>query len=197
MFVFEQAIEGGACQVQAGIFQKFHFQLIERPQILRIALVPPGIHALQTLVQCPFPHVAKGGMPDVVRQADGFHQIRVALEPQRDALGDLRDFQRMRQASAKEGIVHDPEDLRLALQAPERRAVNDARPIDLEGATPIVLFRRGAQGDNARCRAASRRTGSGVKAACGADRADPGEPWWQPSSSRTLTHARAGARSPG
>lgn len=70
-------------------------------------------------------------MPNVVRQRGGFAKLNISPDAEGDALRDLRNLQGVRQSGAKEGVLTKTKDLRLASEAPKRRAVKDARTVHL------------------------------------------------------------------
>ena len=101
----------------------------------------------------PLARMAEGRVPEIVREADRLDEIRIdekiiaqrtvrpALQPVGNRLPDLRHFQRVRQPRAVEVILAAPENLRLVLQAPERRRVQHPVAVDLEWRA-IILHRR-------------------------------------------------------
>jgi hypothetical protein len=90
-------------------------------------------------------------VPKVVRQGDRLRQLgrqarRKALflcqHIVRNASGDLGRFDAVSQARAIKIGLADAEDLRLSLQAAERRAVQDAVPVALGRMTVVAWSRR-------------------------------------------------------
>jgi hypothetical protein len=83
------------------------------------------------------PRVSERRVPKVVRKAHGFHQVGIRPQGQRDAFRDLRDFERMRKASAEEVAFVHAKNLGFALQATERGGMDDPSAVTLKVRTVI------------------------------------------------------------
>jgi hypothetical protein len=90
--------------------------------------------------------VAKRRMSEIMGQANCFNEIRVRAEGERDAFGNLRDFQGMGEPGPKEVTLVYTENLCFALQPTERGGMDDPRTVTLEFRAMIgrglLLFRR-------------------------------------------------------
>ena len=92
------------------------------------------------LVQRLFAHVPKGGMAEIVRQANGLDQVFVAAQRPRQRAADLRHLDAVGQAIAVMVSFRVDEDLGLVFQAPEGRRVDDAVTVALE-VQPVGVWR--------------------------------------------------------
>ena len=72
-------------------------------------------------------------MAQIVRQGDGFGQVFVQTQGAGDGAGDLRHFQRMRQAGAEMVFFGIDKDLRFVFQAAEGFGMQDAVAVALKG----------------------------------------------------------------
>jgi hypothetical protein len=77
-------------------------------------------------------------MPQVMRQANSFDQLFVQAQLTRHCSGDLRHFQRVRQARPVQVTFVVNKYLGFINQAPECRGVDDAIPVPLKF-TPIGM----------------------------------------------------------
>jgi hypothetical protein len=104
---------------------------LDDPQALAIVLEAPEVahHAIEH----PLARVAEGRVAQVVGESHGLDEILVEAERPRQAAADLRGLERMGQAVAVVIALVVDEDLRLVLEAPERRGVDDAVAVALEG----------------------------------------------------------------
>jgi hypothetical protein len=82
----------------------------------------------------------KGGMAQVVSQADRFSQVFVDAQGFCQSASDLSDLKGMGQPCAKIIAFVIDEHLGLVLQAPEGCRVQDAVPVALEGRPVTRLF---------------------------------------------------------
>jgi hypothetical protein len=85
------------------------------------------------LVQHTLSNMAKGRMPQVMGQGNGFGQVFVQPKGSGDGAGHLGDFQSVGQPGAVVIPNGGEKNLGLMLQAAERLAVNNAIAISLEG----------------------------------------------------------------
>jgi len=76
--------------------------------------------------------VAEGGVPQVVGQSHGLHQVDVQPQRRGDAPRDLAHLEGVGEPRPVEVAFGDDEDLRLMLQPPEGGGVQDAVPVALE-----------------------------------------------------------------
>ncbi|MEI9999943.1 MAG: hypothetical protein WDO13_12710 [Verrucomicrobiota bacterium] len=109
----------------------------EDAQRLRVALKAAVVSHQR--VERALARVAEGRMANVVGEADGLEQMKIERDvgprlpqPDRDRLGDARDFQRVREARAIEIVLAGLEDLRLGLQPAKGRAEHDAVAVLVE-----------------------------------------------------------------
>ena len=86
---------------------------------------------LHAFVQRILAGVAEGRVAEVVRERDGLGQVLVQFQRPGDGATDLGDLDGMRQARAVEVALVVHEHLGLVLQAPKRRAVDDAVAVAL------------------------------------------------------------------
>jgi hypothetical protein len=70
--------------------------------------------------------MAKGWMPNVVNEREGFRKFTVEVKGVGNGAGDLRDFKRMRQTVAKMVGVARREDLRFCFEATESSRMDNA-----------------------------------------------------------------------
>ena len=107
-----------------------HLQLIDHLQALQIVLkAPMPRHAF---IQRVLPRVAKWRVAQVMRQADGFDQILVNLQSAGDRSPQLCDFQRVREASAKQIALMVQKDLGFVDEAAKRSGMDNPIAITLE-----------------------------------------------------------------
>jgi hypothetical protein len=103
---------------------------VDRAQTLQVVLEAAVVaHAF---VERFLAGMAKRRMAEVVCQRDRFHEVFVELQGARDAAGDLRHFEAVRQAGTEQIALVIDEDLRLVFEAPESGRVYDAVPVALE-----------------------------------------------------------------
>ena len=74
----------------------------------------------------------EGGMPEVMGQARGIHDIRVGPQFLAQLAPHLGDLQGVSQPRAHEIVRNRAQDLRLFTQAAQRGRMQDARPVALE-----------------------------------------------------------------
>ncbi len=103
--------------------------------------------------------VAERGVAEIVGERDGLRQVLVQPQRAGDRAGDLADLERMGQPGAEVLAFVLEEDLRLVLQAPEGRGMDDAVAVALE------LGARGARRNGIEPPAALRRIG-GIRCLC-------------------------------
>ena len=83
--------------------------------------------------------VPVGRVAQVVGQAGGVDDVGIAAQGLPEGATDLGDLQGVGQAGAHEVVAGGPQDLGLGAQAPQRRGVDDARPVALEGGALGIL----------------------------------------------------------
>jgi hypothetical protein len=69
---------------------------------------------------------------EIVREADGFHEVLVQGQRAGDRTRDLRDLERMREARPVEVALVVHENLRLVDEAAKRGGVNDTIAVSLK-----------------------------------------------------------------
>ena len=105
---------------------------------MRVALEATGCNGVERVLAV----VAVRRVADVVGQAGHFAQVGVQAEPGADTAGDLRDLERMRQARARRVPVAGADDLRFVGKPAQRRGVQHARTVTLEGVARLVAGRK-------------------------------------------------------
>ena len=108
------------------------------------------------LVQHPLARVAEGRVAEVVAERQALGQVLVQPQGPRDRAPDLRDLQRVGEARAVVVALVVDEDLRLVLEPPEGRAVDDPVAVALVDGSAAGARPRGSAGRGSR-RSASRR----------------------------------------
>src|SRR5438105_2018257 len=89
--------------------------------------------------------VPERGMPEVVPEADRFHEVLVQAQRPRDAARDAGRLEGVREAGAVVVAVRVDEDLGLVLEAAKRLRVDDAVAVALERRPePAFLLGMGA-----------------------------------------------------
>src|SRR5690606_25088115 len=83
-------------------------------------------------VELVLARVPEGRVAEVVRQRDRLDEVLVEAQASCDRARDLRDLDRVRKPRAEQVAFVIDEDLRLVLEATERRAVHDAVAVALE-----------------------------------------------------------------
>ena len=113
------------------------FQRGHDPHRLRVVIEPAkGRHeGVQRLLA----GMAEGRMAQIVGQRHGLGEFRVEPQRSRDRARHLRDFDRMGQARAVIIALVLDEDLRLVLEAPEGRSVDDPVAIALKARAEFAL----------------------------------------------------------
>ena len=110
------------------------------PQSLGIVLEPAAIG--HQVVEHFLARMPEGRMAQVVGQADRLGEALVESEHFGDGPPDLGDLDAVREARAVVVVDAGREDLRLALQTPERRGVDDPVAVPLEvGAVRVRRLR--------------------------------------------------------
>ncbi|OIQ66734.1 hypothetical protein GALL_516950 [mine drainage metagenome] len=104
-------------------------KLIDHAQTLQIVFkATPTGHAV---VKGILSGVPKRGMPQIMRQRNGLHQIFIEPERTSDGTAQLRDLQRMRQTGTKQVTFMVQKHLGFVHQAPKSRAVHNAVAVAL------------------------------------------------------------------
>ena len=119
----------------------------------RLLVVAEAALVAEQLVERGLTRVAERRVTRVVAETDRFRQVFVQAECARDDAGDAGRLERVRHARAVVVARGVDEDLRLALQPPERLRVDDAVAVALERRADTAL------GLVARPSRASRRSG--------------------------------------
>src|SRR5437867_7303359 len=83
--------------------------------------------------------MTEGRVAEIVSQGDRLGQLLVEAQDFRNRTGDLRHFERMRQACSIVIAGRREEHLRLVLQAAERLAMDDAVAVALKRGTDVVF----------------------------------------------------------
>jgi hypothetical protein len=94
---------------------------------------------LHEAVEDTFAGMSEGRVAEVVRKRYRLAEILVEAERAAERTGDLRGFDRMRQACSVVVAFMVDENLGLVLEPAKRRAVNDAIAIALERQAEAVL----------------------------------------------------------
>ncbi len=128
--VFDQAFERLPGKIEPVEFGITPLELRHDAQGLRI--VVEAAIGQQHLVQRVFAGVPEGRVAEIVNQRHAFGQILIQLQRARQGASNLRNFDRMRQARAVVIAVLSNEHLRLVLQSPEGRRVDDPVAVTLE-----------------------------------------------------------------
>jgi len=121
--VFDDAFERFPGQIEAVEIRIAVLQRGHDAQGLRIMIKSAVI--FQTGIQCPLASVTERGMAEIMRQRQRLGEILVEPELTGKRAGNLRDFQRVRQARAIMIALVKYEYLCLVLQAAERGRMND------------------------------------------------------------------------
>jgi hypothetical protein len=136
--VFDRRVQRGARKVQARPGD-LGLQPGQQPQALRVPLEPAT--AGGELRENDLPVVAKRRVPQIVCQAGGVDQVRIAAEGRAELTPDLRALQRVGEPGAREVVRAHFDDLRLGGQAPQGRRVQHPGPVTYE--RPPLVARRG------------------------------------------------------
>ena len=107
------------------------FELRHDAERLRI-MVKPAIR-LHRCIQRIFPGMSEGRMAQIMRKRQRLGQILIQAQKSRDGPRNLRHFNGMGQARAEMITFVIDKHLRLVLQAPKGRGVDDTVPIPLKG----------------------------------------------------------------
>jgi len=113
------------CEIQSGKIEVAVLELhddAERVQVV-IKEAPMCIHEF---VELAFASVAKGRMADIVNERESLGKFGVQAECRSDGAGDLRDFERVRQAIPEMVGKTRGEDLRFGFETAESAGMNDA-----------------------------------------------------------------------
>ncbi len=104
---------------------------LDDAQALAVVLEPAPL--AHQAVQDPLARVAERRVAQVVGERHGLDEILVETEHPREAAPDLRGLERVGEAVPVVVALVVDEDLGLVLEAPERRGVDDAVAVALEG----------------------------------------------------------------
>ncbi len=127
--MLEDAFSGFKAQVQPVVIGVALFQFIDHPQALKVVL--KALVVAHAVVQGVLPGVTKRGVPQIVGQGNGFHQVFVPDQGARHRAGQLRHFQGMGEAGSKQVALVVQKHLGFVDQAAKRRGVNDAVAVAL------------------------------------------------------------------
>ena len=130
-FVLDHALAHFPGQVQAGEFRVALFEFGDDAQGLFVVVKAAEI--LHQFRQGVFAGVTEGRMTQVVRQADGFHQVFVGTQGAGNGAADLGHFQRVGQAGAEVIAFKIDEDLGLVFQPAEGSGMQHPVAVALEG----------------------------------------------------------------
>ena len=111
------------------------FQLVHDAQRLQVVL--ESAIRFHAGVQRILPGMAERGVAEIVRQRDRFGQIFVQAQAPRDGARDLRHFDAVGQAGAKQVAFVIDEYLGLVFEAAKRAGMDDAIAVALEFAAPL------------------------------------------------------------
>lgn len=112
-------------EIEAGEIEIAMLELLDDAEGMEV-VVEAGTVSAHQLIQLAFAGVAERRVTDVVDKGKSFGEFGIAAESAGDGAGNLRDFERMREAIPKMiGIAHG-EDLRLGFQAAKGPGMNDA-----------------------------------------------------------------------
>src|SRR5687768_3484234 len=136
--MLEDAFARFKAQIQAIKCPVMFFQHIHYPKGLKIVLKTPMV--FHASVERFLPSMAEWRMTQIMRERNGFHQIFIKLKVAGDGAANLRNFQAVRQARAKQVSLMIYENLRLVLESPEGRRMNDPIPVALERGAPLRRF---------------------------------------------------------
>ena len=106
----------------------------EEPQGLGVALETPD--PAGDLGERPFPVVPEGRVAEIVGEAGGVDDVRVAAEGVAEFPAHLGDLEGVGEARADEVVGRGAHHLGLGAEAAQARGVDDARTVALEGAPP-------------------------------------------------------------
>jgi len=126
-------------EIQAGEIEIRAFELLDDAQRLKIVIERRAAGAHQ-LVQHFFSGMAEGRMADVVSEGENFGKLGIETESGGDGAGDLRNFERVRQAIAEVIGVANGEDLGFGFEAAESAGVDDA--VAIAGKFAAIGMRR-------------------------------------------------------
>src|SRR5215207_8863752 len=118
-------------EVQAGEFRKALLELGHNAQGLPVVVKATEI--LHESRESNFTGVPKGGVPKIMCQTDGFHQIFVAAQGTRERSSNLGNFEGVRQARPKVIAFVVDKDLSFVFKASKPCRVKDSIPVPLEG----------------------------------------------------------------
>jgi len=122
--VFAQAGPDFPGQVQAGKLRMPDLQHLDAAQALDV--VVEAAFVFHQRIEGLFAEMAKGAVPQVMRQRDGLREVLVGPQGPRQGAADRRHFD-------------GDEDLRFVFQAPERAAVQDPVAVALKRGANVVL----------------------------------------------------------
>jgi hypothetical protein len=141
--MFGNPFKGFPGEVQAVEFRVMPLQMGHDADRLRVVIEPAmGRHRGGERV---LPGVAEGRVAEVMGQRHSLRQVLVEAQRAGHGAGDLRDLQRMGQAGAEIVALMFHEDLRLVLEPPEGRGMDDPVAVALErGAEEAFLLAHAA-----------------------------------------------------
>ena len=158
--VLQEALTDVVGQVQSGLLVT-PLEAVDHPHRLVVVLEAAGFGTvpLEKVVEHVLTRMSERRVAEVVAERDRLGQVFVQAQLPRDAPGDLRDLDRMRQAGPEVVSLERDENLRLVLQPPERARMDDAVAVpDVLGPEVFLLGRKRTAGPG------------GARAARGVDR---------------------------
>src|SRR6266581_2451694 len=123
--MLDDALANFKREIQAGKIEVTLLELFNDAQRVQIVIETAAAHEHQ-LVELPFPGMAERRMADVVDESERFGKLGVQSQRRGDGAGNLRDFQRVRQAITEMVRIARSENLRLGFKAAKSAGMDDA-----------------------------------------------------------------------
>jgi len=98
--MFDDAFAHFKCEIQAGKIEIALLELLDDAQRVQIVIETAAVRAHQ-FIELVFAGMAERRMADVVHECERFGKLGVQPQRRGDGAGNLRDFQRVRQAIPK------------------------------------------------------------------------------------------------
>ncbi len=128
-------------EIQAGKIKVALLELFDDTKRVQIVIETAALRAHQ-FVELAFAGMAEWRMADVVNESERFGKLSVQFQSGGDGPGNLRNFQRVRQAIAEMVRVARGENLRLGFEAAKSAGMNDAVAVTRVG-TAVRMGRLG------------------------------------------------------
>ncbi len=138
LFMFQQTVQDFDGQVESVIIGVHVFELFQDAAALFVVLEMFAVFT-HGLIQRRLAAVAEWGMPQVVRQRNGFREVFVEAQAAGDIAGDLGDFNGMGEAVAVVVAVIGNKDLGFGLKSAERLGMDNPVSVALEGGAGLIL----------------------------------------------------------